>query len=677
MQPGSGILKYSIDGGKTYQTSGSFIGVPAGTYSAMVKDAAGCTQATTIVIAQPSALSITAATIAEACNGGNDGQVNVTSAIGGTGAFSYSLGGTVYQSGTNFQNLTAGTYTVYVKDAAGCTGTTTASVTQPAAITATVTPTNASCNGSYDGSITIVPSGGTGIYHYSISSGSDAQNTGVFSELPAGTYTVTVNDANNCSYTTTATVNQPAVITATVSTTSSTCGNNNGGLLADAAGGSGSGYQYSIDNVTFNGTGSFTNLASGNYFVIAKDGSGCLNTFPATITDANGPVISAATHTNVSCNNGEDGSITVALVTGGTGTLHYSINGTDWQTGKVFNYLSAGIYTVTVKDANGCTGTIIDTLTQPNAFVINTTVTDLTCNGDNTGAVTVLASGGAGTLAYSVNGGVSYQSSDMFNSLAAGSYTVFVRDAAGCIGSGQFAVTQPSAINPGYSVLNVSCHGDKNGSIQLFASGGTGTYKYSINGTTYQSSNLFSSLAGGSYTGYVKDANNCISTVSVIVTEPAVLAVTPTVGDVSCSGGNNGFVTISVNGGTTPYDYSWSNEAETQNIFNLVDGNYSVKVTDNNGCTVTATYTVTQPASPIVVNGTVTNASTNVSTDGGISLSVTGGANSYTYSWSNGATTENLTGVKAGTYTVTVTDNNGCISTMSFSIGFTTGIQAV
>ncbi|MGP8217222.1 MAG: T9SS type A sorting domain-containing protein [Bacteroidia bacterium] len=673
---GSGVLQYSINRGLTFQTSGSFSNLTAGTYNAMVKDAAGCKQAQYIVIQQPPAISLTASSSGVTCNGGSDGTINVTSAIGGTGAYSYSIDGKYYYSITYFPYVSAGTYTVYVKDAAGCIGTTTTMVTQPAAVAATVSSTGTSCNGSYDGSINIAPTGGTGSYSFSI--GGDApQNTGVFSDLPSGTYTVTVTDQNNCSYTTTTTVTQPTEVTASINTTSATCGNTNGGFLAKGTGGSGSGYTYSLNDTTFNSTGSFTDLSAGNYYVIVKDGSGCTGTFPLTISDANGPVISASTSTNIACNGGEDGTITVSLVTGGTGTLQYSVNGTNWQTSNKFTELPSGIYTVTVKDANGCTGTKVDTLTEPSAFVITTNITNLSCNGENNGAVTVLASGGAGTLAYSINGGSSFQSSDVFTDLAAGSYDVTIRDAAGCESEKQFIVAEPLPITMQSDVLNVTCHGQDNGSIELLAKGGTTPYEYSLNGTVYQTSNMFTSLSGGSYTGYMKDANGCITTIPVTIIEPAVLAIAPSIGDVSCSGGNNGFVTLTLSGGTTPYTYQWSNEATTQNIFNLPDGKYSVKVTDNNGCIDTATYDVTQPASPIVVNGVVTNASSGTSTDGSVSLSVTGGTSSYTFSWSNGETTQNLTGAAPGNYTVTVTDNNGCISTMSFTVNFYTGIPAV
>lgn len=674
---GSGTLQYTINGGITYQFSGNFPNVPAGVYLAMVKDANGCSQAMQITIKQPPALGITASSSPTYCNGSNDGQINVLSATGGTGAFTYSINGVTYQSGTNFEGLTAGTYTVYVKDVAGCTATTSVTVGQPAALTASVSQTSASCNGSADGSITVSGSGGTTPYEYSIDGGMDPQEPGMFTDLAAGTYTVSVTDANSCSYTTSVTITQPTPITASISTTTSTCGNSNGGILVSASGGSGSGYQYSFDDVSFNGSGSFTGLSAGTYYILVEDGSGCSNVFPATVVDANGPSITSSSFTNVACNGGNDGTITINTVTGGTGTLQYSINGTNWQLSDMFTGLFAGSYTVTVKDANGCTGTSSFVLTQPAAFVINTSVTNLTCHADNSGSVSVAASGGSGTLAYSIDGGLTYQSSPVFNNLNSGVYTVIVRDFAGCSGTASFVITEPLAVVVGAAVLNVTCHEAANGSIILSASGGTGTYTYSIDGVNYQSSNIFTGLSGGSYTGYVKDVEGCIGTKTVIVKEPAPLFVSPTVSDVSCFGGDNGVIVLNVGGGTSPYMYQWSNQSENPSVNNLTAGTYFVTVTDYNGCSYSASYVVTQPAAPIVINGVITNASSPSSTDGSISLSTTGGATPYNFSWSNGATTENLTNVAPGSYTITVTDANGCISTMTFTVGVVTGIASI
>ncbi|HEY4798897.1 MAG TPA: PKD domain-containing protein, partial [Bacteroidia bacterium] len=408
---GSGILQYSVDG-LPFQTSGSFYGLPAGKHPVTVKDATGCANYSHILISQPSALSVTASAISTKCNGGNDGEINITSAIGGTGTLAYSINGTNYQSGNNFEGLAPGNFTVYVKDVAGCIATTTTTVTQPTAITASVIATAVSCNGMLDGILNASASGGTNGYVYSID-GTHFQSDGVFSQLAAGTYTVTVKDYNECSKNNAVTITQPNPIVASITTTNSTCSNSNGGMLAVGSGGSGSGYQYSIDGTTFIPSGSFTSLLAGMYYVIIKDGSGCENVFPANIIDSDGPKITSSSHTNVACFDGSDGSITINTVTGGTGVLQYGINGTNWQTSNVFSWLNAGVYVVSVKDAAGCLGTDTITLTQPNAFAVNTTITNATCHGGNDGSVSIYAAGGIGTLAYSIDGNI-FQANNVF-----------------------------------------------------------------------------------------------------------------------------------------------------------------------------------------------------------------------------------------------------------------------
>lgn len=670
---GAGTLMYSINSGVNFQASGIYHNLSAGTYGVMVKDANGCRQSSEVVLSQPTSVAVTAAPVRVSCHGGTDGQINITSAIGGTGSFTYSINGTVYQSGTLFSGLAAGTYTVHAKDVAGCTATTQVSVTEPALLTASAVATPASCNGSYNGSVVVTAAGGTGDYFYNIE-GSESQGTNAFVELPAGVYTIHVTDQNQCVATTTATVTQPAAITATFNTTASTCGNSNGGFLATAAGGSGSGYLYSINDTTFNGTGSFTGLASGNYYVVISDAASCANVISVSIVDANGPSITGTSHTNVSCHSGMDGSITVTGVSGGTGTLEYSSNGVVWQSSPVFSGLGAGSHTITVKDANGCTGTVTLSLSEPNAFTMSTTLTDLTCNNDTSGVATIFASGGAGVFAYTIDNGLTYQSSNVFDGLHAGSYTVFVRDAASCTSSISFSLTEPSKIILSQGVLDVSCHGANNGAISLAASGGTGHFQYSINSVTFQNLGIFSNLPGGSYTVYAKDSSQCLASLTLTVHEPAPLTTLATVNNVSCSGGSNGSVILTVSGGTHPYTYAWSNISFGEDLINVGAGTYIVKVTDANGCVLKDTNTVTQPASPLIVNGVVTNETTSSSADGSVVLTVTGGVSPYSYLWSNQAVSKNISGLVAGNYTVNVTDANGCITSGVFTVTAPLGI---
>jgi len=665
---GTGTLQYSIDNGANFQTSGSFPNVSAGTYFLVVKDAAGCSDVEKLSITQPAPLVVTAVAVDATCNGSNNGRITISSATGGIGALSYSINGTNYQSGTTFQGVAPGTYTVYVRDVASCMATTSVTVNQPSPLSITTTVTDAVCNGSYDGIITASGSGGNGGYSYSLN-GTIFQTSGTFTGLSAGNYNVYMRDSKNCLSVKTVAVGEPSLISASITTTASTCGNPNGGFLVTASGGSGSGYEYSLDGINFNTSGLFTNLDAGTYYILVADGAGCYRIFSATIIDSDGPTITGSTHTNVSCNGGFDGSITITSVTGGTGTIEYSINGTDWQTSNSFTELSAGDYTVIIRDANGCSGNVSVTVTEPSAFAITTTVTNVLCNGSNTGSILVLAAGGSGTLAYSINYGQTYQSSNVFGNLTAGTYNVIVRDGGGCTGTKSATIYEPTAINIATEVLNVSCKDEEDGAISVVAWGGTGSYTYSLDGNTYQQANYFENLDGGNYTVYVKDANNCVETLSVIVVEPAAINVLSSQSNVSCAGGNNGVIDLSVTGGRAPFYYVWSNGATTEDVFNLNEGDYDVYISDANGCFYTNTFTITEPATPLIINGVVTDATNSTSEDGVVDVTVTGGTPSYSYLWSTGEFGQDISGVNPGTYTVTVTDNNNCETANSFTVG--------
>ncbi len=668
---GTGTLQYSLDG-VDFQTSGTFSNVSAGIYPVTVKDATGCTRVLSVTITEPAALSISAKGIATSCNGGNDGKVEVTSASGGIGTLTYSLNGVNYQSGTTFSGLVAGNYTVYAKDIANCTATTSVTVGQPAAIGITTFITDASCNGFNNGSITVIATGGAGKYMYSMD-GVNYQPTNVFAELSARNYTVYVKDQNNCvAVKLNNFVTEPTEVEGTATTGSSTCGNSNGSILVSASGGSGSGYEYSLDGINYNSTGLFENLGAGTYYILITDDASCGTIIAATVQDLDGPSITSVSSTNISCNGGNDGTITVNSVTGGTGQITYSINGSTFQTSNVFSGLTAGTYTIVVKDINGCTGSENRTLSEPNAIVINTTETDATCFGAEDGAIQVVASGGAGTLAYSIDFGITYQSSNVFEDLGAGTYVVVVRDAGGCLSNQAVRINQPAKINISLGVLNVTCRNAEDGAIAVTAWGGTGALQYSLDGNNYQSSNVFSDLSGGGYIVRVKDANNCIELQNTLVVEPAQLNAVEAISNVSCAGGENGVIDLTVSGGTLPYSIIWSNSATTEDNFNLSEGNYTVYISDANGCLFSESYAVTEPANPIIINGVVADATDSIALNGAIDITVTGGTSPYSFTWSNGATTQDVNGLAAGNYSVTVEDANNCVTSNSFTVaGYT------
>jgi hypothetical protein len=673
---GTGAVQYSINNGVTFQTGTLFTGLVAGNYTCVVKDNAGCTSFAVATITQGTALSMQLSTGTVSCFGGNNGSIQVAS-FGGTGTHIYSLNGVNYQSLAVFTGLYAGNYTVYVKDVTGCVKTGVVSVTQPTQLTNVLTQVAATCYGSSTGTLTAVVSGGTPAYLYSLD-GISYQTTNVFNNLPADDYLLRIKDANNCQLSTTLLITEPSQITATVNTTNATCTTSNGSIMAMATGGSGSGYQYSMDGSTFSSTGLFTNLAAGTYFIVLRDANMCQNMVSGVITSAGGPNIGNLSAQNVSCFGGQDGAISIQNVTGGTGALQYSKNGVNFQVNPAFTGLSAGVFIMYVKDANGCLDTMAQTILQPNAFVVQTNVTNILCHGTAAGAVQVLASGGAGFFAYSLNNGLNYQSGSSFPNLYAGAYTVLIKDAANCVAAHTFELTEPTAIQVHTSALNVSCYGDNNGAINVTASGGIAPYLYSLNAQPFGTANNFDSLPGDLvYEVHVRDSNNCLVTAYRFINEPALIQVGYVLTPVSCYGANNGALVLNVSGGVYPYTYLWSDQSEDAQISNLSAGPVSVYVTDLNGCNGQMDFNITAPASPLVVNATITNASSLTALDGALDLTTTGGTAPYTYMWSTTSTESDLTDLGVGVYLITITDDNGCSLATTFQINSTAGTEAV
>jgi|GEM_PF-3797290 len=697
-------ILYSIDNGATwFNNSGTFTGLTAGSYNIKVKDS-GVATATwagnPVILTQPTAISITnVAKTNVSCNGGNNGTITIT-ASGGTGALQYSINnGSTWQASNSFNNLTAGNYNVKVKDANACEVTYASNpvvITEPTVITiSNVTPTNVTCNGGNNGSITITASGGTGALQYSINNGTSYQASGVFNSLTAGNYNVKVKDANNCIITyagNPVVITQPAaIVISNVAHTNLTCfGVNTGTITITASGGTGA-LQYSINNgATYQASNIFNNLAAGGYQIRVKDANNCVAIYasnPVFITQPPAIVISSVSRTNVSCFGGNDGSISIVAY-GGTGLLQYSVNnGVTWTTSNVILNLPAGSYTVIVKDASGCTKTYSGNpvvITEPPQLLINSVVaTNVSCYGTFNGTITITASGGTGAKQYTINNGVSWSYNPNFTGLGPGSYYVRVKDLKDCevaYASNPVVITQPgsSLSITNITSTNVNCNGANNGTITITATGGTLPYQYSINnGATWFPNNAFTNLAPGSYAVRVKDANNCIAGPQAVqITQPSAINITNVaVTNVSCAGANTGKIVISASGGTPPRQYSIDNGTtwSTSNVFaNLVAGNYFVKVKDANNCEVSYAgnpVVITAPPAIIISNVAATNVYCYGGNTGSIFITASGGTGALTYSINNGSTYFNnggfFTGLAAGTYNVIVKDASGCTQAYS------------
>jgi hypothetical protein len=391
--------------------------------------------------------------------------------------------------------------------------------------------------------------------------------------------------------------------------------------------------------------------------VIVKDASGCTANGSVTITSSSsiGVTIEAK---NVTCNAGTDGGL-VAMVSGGSAPYTYS-----WNNGgaiAVQANVPAGTYTVTVKDAAGCTGTDTKTITQPSAIVITPTAGSTSCGSSN-GTITTVTTGGNGEYTYLwSNGGTTPNLSN----LAAGSYTLTLTDSKGCKAYATATVTSSNGISLSAGSTSTTCYGGTNGSASATVTGSTGTvtYAWSNGGNTATITNL----AAGTYTVTATNGS-CVSTKDVIVGQPTVIAIAiSNLTNPTCNA-NNGSITASASGGTPGYSYVWSNGATTASISGLSAGTYTVTVTDANGCTKMTSPAVSAPNGPSVSLNAKTDVSCFGGSNGTAAVTVSGGATPYFYNWGASRTTASVTGLVAGSYTVTVTDANNCTAQLPVTI---------
>lgn len=663
-----GTSPYTYSWSPSGGTSSSASGLPAGSYTLLVTDSKGCTVTQTVSITQPAALTATVTSTNETCDYLNNGTATITAA-GGTPAYTYTwLPGN--QSTSSISGLSNGTYTVILNDSKGCSVTSFATITQPPTLTATtINPTNVSCNGGSNGSATANASGGTPNYTYSWMPGGQ---TGVSaSNLPAGTYTLTVTDANSCTATNTVTITQPPVLTVTATVTNVSCsGGSNGSITATPSGGT-SPYTYvwSPGNQT---TSTVSGLSNGVYTVTVTDSKGCTVSANYIISQP-APLAIVITPTAVSCFGGSNG-IATSTVSGGTPSYTYS-----WSpsggTGSTASGLSSGGYTLQVTDSKGCIATRTITITQPTALTATVTSTNETCDYLNNGTATATIAGGTPAYTYTWQPGNLNGSS--ISNQAAGTYTVNVTDSKGCPLTATVTITQPTPLAITFTnQINVSCFGGNNGSISANVSGGTPNYSYSWapGGATSASIN---NLATGTYTLTITDANGCTKQNTVTITQPALpvsvaMSSTPS----ACYGGSSGSVTANASGGTSPYTYNWMpGNISGSTVNNLPAGTYTVTATDSKGCTKTNTVTVTQPAQIVISTSSINSTCGNA--NGEASASASGGLGPYTYTWMPGSVASaTITGVPSGSYTVNVTDANGCTAAMAQSVNDNSGPTA-
>ena len=659
--------------GNAYQAQSPFVifnGLdPVGDWTLTISDAASfdggqllcweieiCTED---MLSCPGSLSVSATATDVSCFGQNTGTVSANPA-GGSPSYSYVWQNSLGQSiGTaaSISNLPADSYTVFLTDGNACVVQSNTLITQPQnTLSATSTPTHVSCHAGSDGAITTLPSGGTGPYSYSWSSGATSQT---ISNLVSGNYVVTITDANTCSYTETIIISQPsASLNLSETINHVDCAGSNTGSITLAVTGGTANYSYAWSNGAT--TNSITSSA-GTYLVTVTDANSCTSTGSYVITEpAQQLSLLLQAKTDVTCNGDADGELDIQIA---GGTTPYTITWSNGANGQNIQNLSAANYTISVTDDNGCTISDNWTITEPAVLDGSiSAVSDVTCVNGVNGSATATASGGTGPYSYAWSSGASGPS---VSNLTVGPNMVTITDDHNCTHVEIINIGEPAAIVISIDQVNQPlCPNNSDGSIIVSAMGGTGTINFDWStGSTNQTVN---NLSAGQYIVTATDANGCEQTETVTIVDP-IITITETTIPPSCPGNADGSASITITGGQSPYTYLWSTGGTQSSITNRIAGTYSVSIQDNNGCQFTEIITI--PPATMSVTSAANDLTCQNNANGSVWAQATGGTAPYSYEWkdSNG-TVVSPTALPAGVYTVVATDASGCMVNGSATI---------
>ncbi len=562
-------------------------------------------------------------------------------------------------------NLCAGDYTITVTDDWGCTAEATVSINEPTVLQIdNYSSADVTCNGSSDASIQLSASGGTGTLSYDCNG--TVQDNGSFQNLSGGSYTVIVSDENACSVSQNVNINEPSQIMLSLEESFDlSCNNSADGMVNVVASGGTLPLNYSLQGVSDQANGQFSNLFAGNYIVTITDDNGCSITSQELIVTApDAIVVNNVNITDLTCFESGDGALELT-VSGGTLPLNFSNNSATNYTG-VFDQIDAGIYNVTISDANACT--LVSgphMVNEPDLLVIDDYISsDVTCYGLSDGSINISASGGSGNLNYACNG-LSQMNGD-FQNLTGGNYIVMVTDVNGCSVSQEVDISEPSEIVVDTEEnIPLTCNGSDDGIVNMVATGGTGPLSFELAGYGVQDHGKYINLPAGSYTITVTDANGCSLTSQILqVDQPDAIFVNASdITDLTCYQSGDGALQLTASGGTDPLSYFNGMGTNQDGSFtNLNAGDYTVTISDANACTyIAGPYTINQPAELQIASENTDDLSCYESADGMIDIAASGGTNPLQFSM-NGMTQNggSFTQLSAGNYTVTITDAHQC-----------------
>ncbi|MBL4704913.1 MAG: SprB repeat-containing protein, partial [Flavobacteriales bacterium] len=668
-----GIPGYSVEW--LYNGSSNLCesGISAGTYLIEVTDLNDCPAQTSVTITDISGPTSSLTNITNvSCAAGTNGQATAL-VSGGTSPFSYLWSpATGNQITPTASNLAAGSYTYVIVDSAGCIASGVGIITEPPPITLTTFHADPICNGSADGIITTTVFGGVGPYTYSWPH-DPLLTSPIALGLVAGTYPVLITDANGCVAMEVTTLTDPVPVSTSVSNTNLGCNSSCTGTASATPLTGSSPFSFQWNDGNQQTTQTATGLCAGTYQVIVLDVNGCTDTTSISVTEPDSLLSSISLSGNVSCNGFCDGYVEVA---GSGGTLPYIYLWSTTDTTQLVQNLCPGNYVSLITDANGCTVSLFQTVTQPLPLNGTNITSDASCNGTCDGIAEYVLSGGVAPYTIQWND-PSFQTTPIASSLCAGSYSVIVLDQNGCSIIATTTVGQPSLLSMTTAITNSNC-GQNNGMACVNVVGGIAPYTYQWNDPSNQSTGCALGLPAGNYNVVITDNNNCSVDTLINVTDlsgPTITLVNAT--NVTCNGLADGSITMSVVGGTLPYQvFHWVENSSGNTVGlpndptlnNFPAGCYTLEVTDNVGCTSFETYCILEP-NPL--NSTFINlngVSCFSNCDGNATVLISGGSLPYNILWDNGQTVPIATGLCPGPHLANISDANGCATSVSVFI---------
>lgn len=579
---------YSLDNGP-FETDPIFFDLSGGSHTITVQDQVGCTQELVVNIEEPDAISFDITVSDLSCINSSDGIIEIAN-LSGTAPYEFILDDEVTQSTPIFSGLDIGIYSITVIDANDCELVQSVELIAPDALILEVTAlSNIECGEENTGSVQLELQNGEGEITYTLNM--DSNTTGAFANLSAGSYSASAENASGCSSETEFTILESASFVLTIENIENPqCFGGSNGSFTIGVSGAIDPIQYSMDGGDFQSSPDFENLSEGIYTVQVTDASGCDNNINVTISEPSQLQMSPFDIQNVDCNGEATGSISFTPV-GGTPPYTLNNNTNNIESGETITVLplAAGDHILILSDSNGCE--IQDTVTISQNDSLQLFVSEIisdSCGMDATGYLDLNATGGFAPLTYSLDG---IESMDgKFDNLTTGTYTATVMDALGC--STDLSIMIPSfggLVIDSLATDFIDCHGDADGSIELFINNAQGVISYYLN-DTLSISNPLTGLSGGIYSITASDDQGCSVTIDIEISEPDPLTI-----DLLEENLDEGCLTVVANGGTQPYRYSIDNKVSFQDsakFSGLEYGSYDIIVIDNNGCENTYSFVI-------------------------------------------------------------------------------------